>query len=85
MSDIFFMDDETTEFLVDIYMINENKVTMRVSPFMLPVGTRFEHQSGTYEVVEILTKHGGIQLMCECVLNDTSLFNMVNNMRGNNN
>ena len=80
-----FINDETCEFLVDLYLIKDTKVEMRVSPFMLPVGSRFEHQSGTYEVMEILTKHGGIQVMCECVFNDTTLFNIVNNMRNNNN
>jgi hypothetical protein len=80
-----FLNDETSEFLVDIYMIKADKVEMRVSPFMFPVGFRFEHQSGTYEVMEILTRHGGIQIMCECVINDTTLFNMVNNLRNNNN
>ena len=45
-----FINDETCEFLVDLYLIKDTKVEMRVSPFMLPVGSRFEHQSGTYEV-----------------------------------
>jgi hypothetical protein len=75
--------DEVADFMVDVYMIRNDKVQMRVSPFLMPVGTQFEHQSGTYEVVQILTRHGGIQVMCECVQEDTSLFNMVNNMRTN--
>ena len=80
-----FIDDEVADFMVDLYLIRDKKVEMRVSPFLLPVGTKFEHQSGTYEVVQILTKNGGIQVMCECVYNDTGLFNMVNNMRDNDN
>ena len=78
-----FIVDEVADFMVDVYMIRNDKVQMRVSPFLMPVGTQFEHQSGTYEVVQILTRHGGIQVMCECIQEDTSLFNMVNNMRTN--
>ena len=33
-----FINDETCEFLVDLYLIKDTKVEMRVSPFMLPVG-----------------------------------------------
>tara|TARA_R110001632_G_scaffold77949_1_gene175234 strand:- start:457 stop:717 length:261 start_codon:yes stop_codon:yes gene_type:complete len=80
-----FLNDETSEFLVDYYLIKDTKIEIRVSPLMLQVGTRFEHQSGTYQVIEILTKQGGIQVMCELVLKETTLFNMVNNMRNNNN
>ena len=80
MNDGFpFIHNETSEYLVDYYLIKDTKIEIRVS------GSRFEHQTGTFEVMEILTKMGGIQIMCECVRNNTILFNMVNNMRDNNN
>ena len=86
MNDGFpFIHNETSEYLVDYYLIKDTKIEIRVSPIMLSVGSRFEHQTGTFEVMEILTKMGGIQIMCECVRNNTVLFNMVNNMRDNNN
>jgi hypothetical protein len=48
-----FKDGEDDEYFVEYLLVDNMGFNHRCSPFLIPVGTVFEHNYGTYEVISI--------------------------------
>jgi hypothetical protein len=77
-----FRDGEEDKYLVEYILADDFGFSHRCSPFLMPKGTVFEHNYGTYEVISIDRKIKHIVLHCVRLENKTPkfdvLFNMVN-------
>jgi len=77
-----FRDGEDNKYLVEYVLADDFGFSHRCSPFLMPKGTVFEHNYGTYKVISIDRKIKHIVLHCERIENKTpmfdSLFKMIN-------
>ena len=69
-----FKDGEDDKYLVEYLLVDDNGFDHRCSPFLIPVGTVFEHNFGTYEVISIDRKMENIVVFCERVTKEKPMF-----------
>lgn len=72
-----FKDGEDDEYIVEYILADDGGFCHRCSPFLIPVGTVFEHEYGTYEVFSIDRKIKHIVVHCERLNRETRMFNML--------
>ena len=83
--------DELTEFvcgedeqhIVEYILMDDGGFCHRASPFLMPVGTVFEHNFGTYQVQSIDRKPKTISVFCVRLDSDTPMFNQLFELRKN--
>lgn len=76
-----FKDGEDEKYLVEYILADDGGFCHRASPFLMPVGTVFEHEYGTYEVKrhDIKVKH--IIVYCERLDKGIYLFSTLFSIR----
>ena len=60
-----FISGEDIEFIVEYILCDDGGFCHRCSPFLMSVGTIFEHNFGTYKVYDITQKRKHIQVFCD--------------------
>ena len=71
-----FINGESPEYLVIYLLVEDRGFNQRISPFLMPLGTIFQHELGTYRVDSIDKKDGKIIAICEKEKEDKKLFEM---------
>ena len=56
---------ENEDFIIEYLLFDDGGFCHRASPFLMPVGTIFEHEYGTYEVTHIFRQIKNIVVHCE--------------------
>lgn len=69
-----FINGESPEYLVIYLLVEDRGFNQRISPFLMPLGTVFQHELGTYRVDSIDKKDGKIIAVCEKEKEDQKLF-----------
>jgi hypothetical protein len=69
-----YIDGESPEYLVIYLLVDDRGFNQRISPFLMPLGTVFQHELGTYRVDSIDKKDGKIIAVCEKEAMDKRLF-----------
>lgn len=60
-----FVCGEDKEFIVEYLLFDNNGFCHRACPFLMPIGTVFEHNYGTYKVTHIYRQINNIVVHCE--------------------
>lgn len=76
-----FREGEDDEYIVEYILSDDSGFCHRASPFLMKVGTIFEHNYGTYEVLSIDRKIKNIIVYCSRVTQETPSFNTLLKMR----
>lgn len=76
-----FKDGEDDKYLVEYVLADDGGFCHRCSPFLIPKGTTFEHNYGTYKVMSIDRKIKHIVIHCERVDTKTPMFDTLFKMR----
>lgn len=76
-----FVTCEKEPYIVEYILSDDNGFCHRASPFLMPVGTIFEHEFGTYEVKSIDRKLRYIIVYCVHIDNSTPMFKSLIDMR----
>jgi hypothetical protein len=69
-----FIEGESPEHLVIYLLVDDRGFNQRISPFLMPLDTIFQHELGTYRVGSIDKKDGKIIAVCEKEKEDLKLF-----------
>ena len=73
---------EDDKYLVEYILADDGGFNHRCSPFLMPEGTIFEHDYGTYKVISINRRIKHIVIHCERIEKKTpmfdALFKMIN-------
>ena len=78
-----FSEDENDGFIVEYLLIDDNGFCHRASPFLMPQGTIFEHEFGTYQVTSIDRKNKHIVVNCDRITVSHLAFDTLIKMRDN--
>ena len=62
-----FRSGEDDEYIVEYILMDDGGFCHRASPFLMPVGTIFEHDFGTYKVWKINRKQKHIVVICTLI------------------
>jgi hypothetical protein len=70
-----FTSGEDNDKIVEYYLLDDGGCSNRCSPFIMPVGTEFEHEYGRYKVTEIKREAGqAIKVVCERLTRAITMF-----------
>jgi hypothetical protein len=69
-----FKDGEDDKYIVKYVLADDGGFCHKLSPFLMPKGTIFEHNYGTYEVISIDKIEKDIIIHCERINNKTTMF-----------
>ena len=72
-----FKDGEDDKYLVEYILSDDFGFCHRCSPFLMPKGTVFEHNYGTYKVISIDRKIKNIVVHCERLENKMPMFDVL--------
>lgn len=76
-----FRDGEDDNYIVEYILADLGGFCHRASPFLMQVGTVFEHEYGTYKVTSIDRKPKHIIVYCEHLKKETTFFDTLFKLR----
>lgn len=72
-----FVCSEDKEYIVEYILSDDGGCNSRTSPFLMPIGTIFEHNFGTYKVSSIDIEVTHIIVWCDRVEKETPKFDFL--------
>jgi len=73
----WFIDGEDSKYIVEYILADDGGFCHRASPFLIPVGTIFEHNYGSYIVKSIDRKAKNIIVYCERIDSNKPMFDFL--------
>lgn len=80
-----FKDGESDEYIIEYILADDGGFCHRASPFLMKVGTVFEHEYGTYVVSEIRRQKKHIVVCCDRESMNHPSFDLLFKMKDNSN
>lgn len=72
-----FRSGECDKYIVEYLLFDDGGFCHRASPFLMPIGTVFEHDFGTYKVTHIFRQIKNIVVHCERIDSTHKIFDFL--------